>query len=193
MSTITTSILAGLLIAIFCFEAKAWAPRIIARLVAIAVSRVPSSLRDRLHEEWTAHIDEIPGVVGRLAAAVGFMFAARRLVDREPFSERMKALTFVAEFSFGLIGSAIVSIARERRDWGKLAFAIQVSLQLWRLCSPAIDGMRPATFAYNVLDSMSQMARIINENEKAVYDVALAELRIDPATGELGRKPESSL
>jgi hypothetical protein len=60
-------------------EFKAWTPHLAAKLVHSAVFVLPAEERERFAEEWLSHIDEIPGEVGKLVAAVGFIIAARRI------------------------------------------------------------------------------------------------------------------
>jgi hypothetical protein len=60
-------------------EFKAWTPWIIERLIKRAVRKLPEDWRDRFEEEWLSHIHETPGEVGKLMAALGFLFAARQM------------------------------------------------------------------------------------------------------------------
>jgi len=60
-------------------ELKAWTPSIVKRLVKRAVCKLPEEQRDRFGEEWLSHVYETPGEVGKLAAALGFLLAARRM------------------------------------------------------------------------------------------------------------------
>jgi len=72
-------------------EFKAWNPLIVRRLIQHAVTRLPENQRVRFDEEWSSHINEIPGEIGKLFAAFGFSLAARRIAATdsrvlEPFS-----------------------------------------------------------------------------------------------------------
>ena len=58
-------------------EFNAWTPWIVEHLVRRAVSKLPEAQRERFEEEWRSHIDEMPGDVGKLLAAIGFGSAAR--------------------------------------------------------------------------------------------------------------------
>ena len=58
-------------------EFTAWTPWIIERLIRRAVTKLPDPQRERFEEEWRSHIDEIPGDIGKLVAAIGFGSAAR--------------------------------------------------------------------------------------------------------------------
>lgn len=61
-------------------ELRAWCPRWTALLLEYALATLPVARRDRYNEEWASHIAEMPGELSRLAAAVGFVFAARKIV-----------------------------------------------------------------------------------------------------------------
>jgi hypothetical protein len=60
-------------------EFKAWTPNIIDRLIRLAVLRISEPHRERMNEEWRSHIDEIPGQIGKIATALGFLTASRKL------------------------------------------------------------------------------------------------------------------
>ena len=75
-------------------EFKAWTPWIIGRLVKRAVRKLPEDCRDRFEEEWLSHIHETPGEVGKLTAALGFLFAARRMSSPVIIPERIFDILF---------------------------------------------------------------------------------------------------
>lgn len=58
-------------------EFEAWAPHIANKLIRLAVSRLPERNRERMREEWHSHLDEIPGQIGKIVAAIGFLIASR--------------------------------------------------------------------------------------------------------------------
>jgi Bacterial sugar transferase len=60
-------------------EMKAWTPWTIERILRSAVSVLPESERERFEEEWCSHIDEVPGQIGKLYTACGFLLAARKM------------------------------------------------------------------------------------------------------------------
>ena len=71
-------------------EFTAWMPWIIERLIRRAVTKLPDPQRERFEEEWRSYIDEIPGDIGKLIAAIGFGSAARQMssllnVNRDSF------------------------------------------------------------------------------------------------------------
>ncbi|MCJ2057736.1 hypothetical protein MKL09_14370 [Methylobacterium sp. J-048] len=70
-------------------EFKAWRPWITNWLIDRAVSLLPEELRDRFSEEWRSHIEETPGDLGKLVAAVGFAFASRRMGNRPSLLARV--------------------------------------------------------------------------------------------------------
>jgi len=82
------SALLALFVRLFGDEVKAWMPCIAARLVRVAVQNLPASERDRFSEEWTSHINEVPGEVKKLWDAAGFVFAAHQISFGESILQR---------------------------------------------------------------------------------------------------------
>jgi hypothetical protein len=70
-------------------EFKAWTPRIIKYLVNRAVHTLAEKERSRFEEEWLAHVNELPGEVGKIIAALGFLSAARRISLRISVTKRI--------------------------------------------------------------------------------------------------------
>ena len=70
-------------------EFKAWTPSIIKHLVNRAVRRLPEEERSRFEEEWLAHVNELPGEVAKIIAALGFLSAARRMSLRISVAKRV--------------------------------------------------------------------------------------------------------
>jgi lipopolysaccharide/colanic/teichoic acid biosynthesis glycosyltransferase len=62
-------------------EAEAWAPWLAIRVLRLAVRRAPAELRDRMDEEWRAHLTEVPGAIGKLIVAFGFLRASHQMPD----------------------------------------------------------------------------------------------------------------
>jgi lipopolysaccharide/colanic/teichoic acid biosynthesis glycosyltransferase len=60
-------------------EFKAWAPSITKCIVKIAVRQLSTDKRDRFAEEWSSHVDEIPGDISKLVVALGFLLASWRM------------------------------------------------------------------------------------------------------------------
>lgn len=60
-------------------EFKAWTPKLAASLVKRAVRKLPMETKGRYHEEWLSHIAEVPGEVGKLLTAIGFVMAANKM------------------------------------------------------------------------------------------------------------------
>ena len=71
---VTTLVAGSILIAAFsrqlADEFKAWTPWLIRKLVAFAVRRLPADRQERYSEEWTSYIEEIPGEIGKILAAL---------------------------------------------------------------------------------------------------------------------------
>jgi hypothetical protein len=57
-------------------EFKAWRPWLTARVITLATRRLPADQRDRYEEEWWSYVEDTPGEVGRVLAALGLLWAA---------------------------------------------------------------------------------------------------------------------
>ena len=75
-------------------EFKAWAPSLVARILAAAVRKLPAAKRERFSEEWASHVNEVPGDIGKFVAACGCLTAAWKIADG-PFGARKRALDLV--------------------------------------------------------------------------------------------------
>jgi hypothetical protein len=73
----------ALLSKLFADEINAWLPWISDQLTQLAVKRLPQVHQERYLEEWRSHLGEVPGKIGKLAVAVGFVRAAFRSSVRE--------------------------------------------------------------------------------------------------------------
>lgn len=91
-------------------EFKAWTPSIVKRLIRHSSRRLPKSLRSRMEEEWSAHAADVPGEVGKLACALGFLFASYRI--KRPLAFRLSSPLF---YSLGadrrVIGGVAAAVA----------------------------------------------------------------------------------
>jgi len=80
------AIIIGLVIGILTDELLAWSPRLAAWLVKQNAKQLPAHLRDRMCEEWLAHLDEIPGRFSKLVFAIDTMRASNRMsIHDTPF------------------------------------------------------------------------------------------------------------
>jgi len=68
---------------LFAEEIGAWLPWISDQLTQLAVKRLPEVHQERYLEEWRSHLNEVPGKIGKLAVAVGFVRVAFRSSVRE--------------------------------------------------------------------------------------------------------------
>jgi hypothetical protein len=73
------SVLASALSRQLVDEFKAWLPWITQFFIEHAIARLPASYSQRYREEWQSHVNEIPGEVGKLIAAISLLWAARRI------------------------------------------------------------------------------------------------------------------
>jgi len=60
-------------------EFRAWIAYFPKWLVRRATSWLPEDQRERYAEEWLSHINEMPGDICKIAAALGFVLAAKRM------------------------------------------------------------------------------------------------------------------
>jgi lipopolysaccharide/colanic/teichoic acid biosynthesis glycosyltransferase len=60
-------------------EFKAWTPWLINYLIRRAVRQLPDDQRKLREEEWRSHANEIPGEVGKLIEASGFLLASWKM------------------------------------------------------------------------------------------------------------------
>ncbi|WP_315836790.1 sugar transferase [Bradyrhizobium prioriisuperbiae] len=60
-------------------EFKAWAPSITSGVIKIAVRQLPADKRERFTEEWSSHVNDIPGDISKLVVALGFVLASWRM------------------------------------------------------------------------------------------------------------------
>jgi hypothetical protein len=56
-------------------EFKAWTPWLTRKLITVGACILPEAERARLIEEWASHIDEVPGEISKILAAIGFIVA----------------------------------------------------------------------------------------------------------------------
>lgn len=75
-------ILIALLIALLAFEIKSWFPKVLSATISLASQRLPKTKRARYKEEWSAHLNEVPGAVAKIWQAVGFLLASGRMFPR---------------------------------------------------------------------------------------------------------------
>jgi hypothetical protein len=73
------SVLVAALSRILAADIEAWILWVIRRLIRIAAGWLPENGRGRYKEEWEGYVDEVPGVVGKMLAAAGFLLAAPRM------------------------------------------------------------------------------------------------------------------
>jgi hypothetical protein len=73
------SVVAAALSRVLSDECKAWMPSLAKWLIRRAVAWLPEDQRERYAEEWLSHINEIPGDISKIVAAMGFIWAAKRM------------------------------------------------------------------------------------------------------------------
>lgn len=68
---VVITIVLGVVVGLITAEIIANGQRIAKWLIAGAVPRIPEHDRERFREEWLAHLDELPGFIGKLRHALG--------------------------------------------------------------------------------------------------------------------------
>jgi hypothetical protein len=98
------AVLGGMLVAalsrLVSDELKAWRPWIVERLILIAERRLPAKHLKRLAEEWRSYVAEIPGDVGKVIAACGFIKASKTIrgrVSLAPLDDRLISLASLVD------------------------------------------------------------------------------------------------
>jgi hypothetical protein len=83
MATSIIATIMGILVAasskVLADELKAWRPYLVKKLIGFAVSRLREKQRERYNEEWSSYVEEMPGEIGRVLAAIGLVVAAVRI------------------------------------------------------------------------------------------------------------------
>jgi len=119
-------------------EFKAWTPWLTRRLIDRSVSKLPAELQERYREEWSSDVQDVPGQIGKLVFAAGFIRAARimRVNYKVPsYSPLPAAGTFgllpepekcYKEFGISLVTNALImvlvillttAVHRHQRKW----------------------------------------------------------------------------
>ena len=194
MNALAFALLVSLATAILCAEAKAWTPKLIEKLLAVAIRLAPSSIRARMREEWSAHLAELPGTVAKIVAAVGFILAAKNLNTPAPLADRLHATALGARVSWRLLRLNLKSILQKKADADTLIWTVQLIGFIWRLLAPSVSGDRPRVYADNILESIATVLELAGscagEPEKLAAE--LAAIHLDRETGKINPHPSST-
>jgi len=82
------AIAGGILVNLIASELFAWGPQLSEFLLHRAVRRLATEMQERMHEEWTAHLQAIPPGLCRIAAAAGFALATHQINVALPARKR---------------------------------------------------------------------------------------------------------
>ncbi len=74
--TFLITIIGSCIATLICAEFSAWAPRIAKSIASLAARHCPEDLRERMLEEWLAHVEQTPGRSSKVVVAIGFWVAA---------------------------------------------------------------------------------------------------------------------
>jgi MraZ protein len=100
IGVIVVAILTSAIARLLADEFKAWNPKLTGIIVRFAVSRLPKKERDRYSEEWSAHVNDVPGDVAKLCAAIGCVWASsvRAQSIERPQVDRKGRIKIPAQF-----------------------------------------------------------------------------------------------
>jgi hypothetical protein len=135
-------------------EFKAWMPWIIGRLVRRAVRKLPDEQQNRYAEEWFAHINEIPGEIGKLIAALGVLSASRSMSTGVTLTKRAAtALLTVAAIAIDLPVFVIVAMLIKLDDGGPI---------IVKRAAKGVNGRTVLVFKFRTvaLDGSGQHSRV---------------------------------
>lgn len=102
------SLIVGIVGNLIASEIYDRSPRLANWLIGRAIERLPEHQRPRYREEWSAHLDECPGKLGKIWHAIGCSFSASA-VAKELCVEAPKAAQ-KNEFRLGSVGLVLVSL-----------------------------------------------------------------------------------
>jgi hypothetical protein len=86
------SVLVAVFSKLLAEEIGAWSPSVIRSLIKLAVARLPKNKRERFEEEWQSHVNDVPGHLGKLLVAVGFLKAAYKVALSEGRNHMLEVL-----------------------------------------------------------------------------------------------------
>ena len=97
-------------------EFKAWTPACVRYLIGCAVQQLSKDQRGRFAEEWSSHVSEVPGEIGKLVVAFGFLKAAWKMspdLQRDvPFAVCKRAIDlFFSCLALALLAPLLIAFA----------------------------------------------------------------------------------
>jgi hypothetical protein len=183
-------LIAGLLITavsrLLAEEIGAWAPWVTRRIITLAVAWLPESRRARFDEEWQSYVDEVPGVLGKLIAALGFLLAALKValtIPRGAAAQRCLREVALLRDSHAKVSAVVRAIQdagsatsqEARTTAGELGLVLAESLRLADQLEAAASDSRTMLVASLLsplvrkqFDEISEQARQINEKSELI-------------------------
>jgi hypothetical protein len=121
-------IIGAVLVKVLADDVKAWLPWIKDRIVDRAVANLPACERDRYAEEWRSYVEQWPGEISRVIAAIGLIGAAKSIRAQMPVWKLVLtrasdvALALTALVVLAPLGVAI-ALAIKIEDGGPVIYA----------------------------------------------------------------------
>ena len=121
LAAFALAILVGTLSKLLADDAKAWTPHVTKAIIASAVKMLPERHRERFSEEWTSHINDVPGDLSKIVCALGYVSAARKFSSAPlPFGRRaylaVLGMFFILLYLPLLVG-LLAGVALDTRTW----------------------------------------------------------------------------
>ncbi|HZV86491.1 MAG TPA: hypothetical protein VFF95_03020 [Candidatus Binatus sp.] len=197
LGLIAVSILTAALSRILAEEMGAWNPSIIRGLIKLAVGRLPEGRRERFQEEWQSHVNEVPGQIGKLLVAVGFLLAAYKLAWSDWRNRaRERRVSFLVVVDEALSNATrLVNLTLSHKDLVPLERAEQARLLLSELQESrnhlyAVTPDTRLTWILNLLHPVKahRLAGTVEQIEHQTKRIKQLNSRIRNLLGELERK-----
>ncbi len=164
-------------------EFKAWAPSLVATIIAAAVRHLPPAKRQRFAEEWEAHVNGVPGDIGKIAVACGCLTAAWKIAAG-PFGASKRILDVVLAACL-VVSTAPLIIVIFVAVGASSSFHIFFRDARVGRHGKRFEVLRFRTMAVDASDRLQKYLAESPEAEREWNDAR--RLRFDPRVTEIGR------
>ncbi len=145
-------------------EFKAWTPWLTRRLIDRSALKLPLELQERYREEWSSHVEEVPGQVGKLLVAAGFLTAARgiRLSHTVPDLSPSPANLWPVAGAGGALGIVL-------RELGDQPRGNDMPCSTYRRSAPSTQTTQHQRSNQKLPISPSEAADAVTDTKQGVY------------------------